>query len=86
MAKQVFKRPEALKDNIYHYCPGCGHSIIHRLLAEVIDEFGIRGKTVSVPPAGCAVLAYNYLDVDMGDMQLLIDHLFIDMNRLPRCP
>ncbi|OEU78099.1 MAG: 2-oxoglutarate oxidoreductase [Desulfobacterales bacterium C00003060] len=67
MAKQVFKRPEALKDNIFHYCPGCGHSIIHRLVAEVIDELGIRGKSVGVPPAGCAVLAYNYIDVDMGE-------------------
>ena len=67
MAKQVFKRPKALKDNIFHYCPGCGHSIIHRLIAEVIDELGIRDKTVGVPPAGCAVLAYNYIDVDMGE-------------------
>jgi 2-oxoglutarate ferredoxin oxidoreductase subunit beta len=67
MTKQVFKRPDALKDNIFHYCPGCGHSVIHRLVAEVIDELGIRGKTVGVPPAGCAVLAYNYLDVDMGE-------------------
>ncbi len=67
MAKQVFKRPKALKENIFHYCPGCGHSIIHRLVAEVIDELGIRGITVGVPPAGCAVLAYNYLDVDMGE-------------------
>ena len=67
MAKQVFKRPETLKDNIFHYCPGCGHSIIHRLVAEVIDELGIRERTVGVPPAGCAVLAYNYLDVDMGE-------------------
>jgi 2-oxoglutarate ferredoxin oxidoreductase subunit beta len=67
MAKQVFKRPESLKDAVYHYCPGCGHSIIHRLLAEVIDELGIREKTVGVPPAGCAVLAYNYMDVDMGE-------------------
>lgn len=67
MAKQVFKRPEALKDNIFHYCPGCGHSIIHRLVAEVIDELGIRGRSVGVPPAGCAVLAYNYIDVDMGE-------------------
>ncbi|MBW2265586.1 MAG: 2-oxoglutarate oxidoreductase [Deltaproteobacteria bacterium] len=67
MAKQVFKKPESLKENIYHYCPGCGHSIIHRLIAEVIDEFGIREKTIGVPPAGCAVLAYNYLDVDMGE-------------------
>lgn len=67
MAKQIFKRPDALKEAIFHYCPGCGHSIIHRLTAEVIDELGIRGKTVGVPPAGCAVLAYNYFDVDMGE-------------------
>lgn len=67
MAKQVFKRPEALKENAFHYCPGCGHSIIHRLIAEVIDELGIRDRTVGVPPAGCAVLAYNYIDVDMGE-------------------
>jgi 2-oxoglutarate ferredoxin oxidoreductase subunit beta len=67
MAKQIFKRPDALKENIFHYCPGCGHSIIHRLVAEVIDELGIREKTVGVPPAGCAVLAYNYIDVDMGE-------------------
>ena len=67
MAKQIFKKPEALTEAIFHYCPGCGHSIIHRLIAEVIDELGIREKTVAVPPAGCAVLAYNYLDVDMGE-------------------
>jgi len=67
MAKQVFKRPEALKENICHYCPVCGHSIIHRLVAEVLEELGIRERTVGVPPAGCAVLAYNYLDVDMGE-------------------
>ena len=67
MTKQVFKRPEALKDNVTHYCPGCGHGIIHRLIAEIIDELGIRDKTVGVPPVGCAVLAYNYIDVDMGE-------------------
>jgi len=67
MAKQVFKRPQALKDNVTHYCSGCGHGIIHRLVAEVIDELGIRDKTVGVPPVGCAVLAYNYIDVDMGE-------------------
>lgn len=67
MAKQIFKRPESLKDNVYHYCPGCGHSVITRLVAEVIDELGIRGNVVGVPPAGCAVLAYNYLNVDMGE-------------------
>ncbi|KMY67458.1 2-oxoglutarate oxidoreductase [Desulfocarbo indianensis] len=65
--KQVFHKPKSLKPAIYHYCPGCGHSIIHRLVAEVIDELGIQEKTVGVPPAGCAVLAYNYFDVDMGE-------------------
>jgi 2-oxoglutarate/2-oxoacid ferredoxin oxidoreductase subunit beta len=63
--KKIFSRPESLKDTPFHYCPGCGHSIIHRLVAEVIDEMGIRDRTIGVPPAGCAVLAYNYFDVDM---------------------
>ena len=63
--KKIFERPKSLKDTIFHYCPGCGHSILHRLVADVIDEMGIRGITIGVPPAGCAVLAYNYLDVDM---------------------
>jgi 2-oxoglutarate ferredoxin oxidoreductase subunit beta len=65
MSKTVFKRPKSLKETIFHYCPGCGHSIVHRLIAEVIDEMDIRGITIGVPPAGCAVLAYNYFDVDM---------------------
>jgi 2-oxoglutarate/2-oxoacid ferredoxin oxidoreductase subunit beta len=63
--KKIFSRPESLKQTPFHYCPGCGHSIIHRLVAEVIDELGIRERTIGVPPAGCAVLAYNYFDVDM---------------------
>jgi 2-oxoglutarate ferredoxin oxidoreductase subunit beta len=67
MAKKVFKRPRYLKDAVFHYCPGCGHSIIHRLLAEIFEELDIRDKTIGVPPAGCAVLAYNYLDIDMGE-------------------
>ncbi len=54
-----------MKNATFHYCPGCGHSITHRLVAEIIDELGIRGITIGVPPAGCAVLAYNYFDVDM---------------------
>ncbi len=65
--KKIFSRPESLKDNPFHYCPGCGHSLIHRLVAEVIDELGIRERTIGVPPAGCAVLAYNYFDVDMAE-------------------
>ena len=63
--KKVFSRPKSLKETSFHYCPGCGHSIAHRLICEVIDELGIRGRTIGVPPAGCAVIAYNYFDVDM---------------------
>ncbi len=65
--KKVFEAPKSLKPNIFHYCPGCGHSLIHRLVAEVFDELGIREDVIGVPPAGCAVLAYNYFDVDMGE-------------------
>jgi len=64
----VFKRTPTLKDCPTHYCPGCGHGIAHRLLAEVIDELDIRGRTIGIAPVGCAVLAYNYLDVDMVEV------------------
>ena len=67
MAEKIFKRPKYLKDAVYHYCPGCGHSIIHRLIAEIIEELGVAEKTIGVPPAGCAVLAYNYIDIDMAE-------------------
>ncbi|MEW6441724.1 MAG: thiamine pyrophosphate-dependent enzyme [bacterium] len=63
--KKVIGRPALLKDAPFHYCPGCGHSTIHRLVAEIIEELGIRGKTIGIPPCGCAVLAYYYLDIDM---------------------
>ena len=63
--KKVYSRPQSLKKNPFHYCPGCGHGIIHRLIAEVLDEMRLREKSICVPPAGCAVLAYNYIDVDM---------------------
>ena len=63
--KTVFKRTPTLKDCPTHYCPGCGHGIAHRLIAEIIDELGIRGRTIGIAPVGCAVLAYDYLDVDM---------------------
>jgi 2-oxoglutarate ferredoxin oxidoreductase subunit beta len=65
MMKKVFGRPLSLKNNALHYCAGCGHSITHRLIAEVIDELNIRDRTIGVPPAGCAVIAYNYFDIDM---------------------
>lgn len=63
----VYRVPETLLRVPSHYCPGCGHGIIHRLLAEIIDEWGIRGKTIGLAPVGCAVLAYNYLDIDMSE-------------------
>jgi len=63
--KQVFGWPDSLKKNATHYCPGCGHSIAHRLVAECLDELGLREKTIGVPPVGCAVLAYNYFNFDM---------------------
>lgn len=61
----VFERPKALTSANTHYCPGCTHGIIHRLIAEVIDELGVREKTIGVSPVGCSVLAYNYFDLDM---------------------
>mgnify|MGYP002682263985 CR=1 FL=1 len=63
--KAVYTRPKSLKPVPNHYCPGCGHSIIHRLICELVDEMGIRGKIICIPPAGCAVLAYNYFDFDV---------------------
>jgi len=61
----VFARPAALEDTPTHYCPGCTHGIIHRLIGEVIDELGIREITVGIAPVGCAVLAYHYFNFDM---------------------
>lgn len=61
----VFDKPHALCDVSTHYCPGCTHGIIHRLVAEVIDEMGIEGNTIGVCPVGCSVMAYNYFNCDM---------------------
>ncbi len=61
----VFEKPKSLTDAPLHYCPGCTHGIIHRLVAEAIDELGIEGKTVGVAPVGCAVMAYDYFACDM---------------------
>ena len=61
----VKEKPHALCDVPLHYCPGCTHGIIHRLVAEVIDELGIEGKTVGIAPVGCSVMAYNYFNCDM---------------------
>ena len=61
----VFDKPHALTDVPLHYCPGCTHGIIHRLVAEAIDELGIEGRTIGVASVGCSVMAYNYFTVDM---------------------
>lgn len=63
--EKVFTKPHALCDVNLHYCPGCTHGIVHRLVAEVIDELGIEGKTIGVAPVGCSVFAYNYFECDM---------------------
>lgn len=61
----VFDRPKALTKAEFHYCPGCTHGIIHRLVAEVIDELAVQGKTIGIAPVGCSVMAYDYFAVDM---------------------
>ena len=60
----VFEKPKSLTDVPMHYCPGCTHGIVHRLVAEVIDELGIEGKAIGIAPVGCPVLAYNYFTCD----------------------
>lgn len=62
--KKVFTKPRSMTDKPTHYCPGCTHGIIQRLVAEVIDELGIQEETIAVGPVGCAVFCYNYLDMD----------------------
>ncbi|HHY93280.1 MAG TPA: 2-oxoglutarate oxidoreductase, partial [Firmicutes bacterium] len=65
--KVVFTRPQSLADVNTHYCPGCTHGIIHRLVAEAIDELGVAERTIGVAPVGCSVLAYNYFNVDFQE-------------------
>ena len=60
----VYKKPELLNDTPMHYCPGCSHGVVHKLISEVIAEMGLQEKTVGVSPVGCAVFAYNYIDID----------------------
>ena len=60
----VYTKPRLMNDAPMHYCPGCSHGVIHKLLAEVIDEMGMEEETIGVAPVGCAVFAYNYLDID----------------------
>ena len=63
----VFEKPHSLTEAEFHYCPGCTHGIIHRLVAKAIDDLGIEGNTIGVAPVGCAVFAYNYFACDMAE-------------------
>jgi len=63
--KKIFSRPESLKPSPFRYCPGCGHSLIHRIIAECIDNLKIRSKVIGIAPVGCAVFAYEYFNFDM---------------------
>ena len=60
----VYKKPALLTDTNMHYCPGCSHGVVHKLIAEVIEEMGAEDKAIGVSPVGCAVFAYNYIDID----------------------
>jgi len=64
----IYEKPGILSENRTHYCPGCGHGIAHRLISEVLEELGIQGDTIGIAPVGCAVLAYDYLQVDMVEV------------------
>ena len=63
----VFNKPKALKDTPFHYCPGCTHGIIHRLVAEAIDELDILSRCIGIAPVGCSVFAYDYFNCDMHE-------------------
>lgn len=63
-ANLIYAKPELMNDNTMHYCPGCSHGVVHKIIAELIDEMGLREKTIGIAPVGCAVFAYNYLDID----------------------
>ena len=60
----VYKKTDVLTENVMHYCPGCTHGVVHKLVAEVIEEMGIQESTIGVSPVGCSVFAYNYIDID----------------------
>jgi len=65
--KKVYSRPRSLKRARFHYCPGCGHSVIHRVMCELIDEMNLQERIIGIPPPGCSVFAYHYFDIDMAE-------------------
>ena len=64
--KPVFKKPECMSDTPFHYCPGCDHGVVHRLVGEAIDELEVADRTIGVAPVGCSVFAYDYFDLDFN--------------------
>ncbi|MFH1074740.1 MAG: thiamine pyrophosphate-dependent enzyme, partial [Candidatus Firestonebacteria bacterium] len=65
--KTVYTKPKSLKETANTFCPGCGHGLVHRIVAEVIDELGVREKTIGIAPVGCAVFAYDYFNFDVAE-------------------
>ena len=63
----IYQKPETLTDTPLHYCPGCGHGVVHRVLMEVVNEMGIQENTIGVAPVGCSVFAYHYMNIDMQE-------------------
>jgi 2-oxoglutarate ferredoxin oxidoreductase subunit beta len=63
----IYQKPETLTETPLHYCPGCGHGVVHRVLMEVVDEMGIQEQTIGVAPVGCSVFAYHYMNIDMQE-------------------
>mgnify|MGYP002287460392 CR=1 FL=1 len=74
----VYKKPTLMNDNPMHYCPGCSHGVVHKLIAEVIEEMGMEDKTVGISPVGCAVFAYNYLDIDWQEEETQEEFAVLD--------
>jgi 2-oxoglutarate ferredoxin oxidoreductase subunit beta len=66
----VAKKPTLMNDNPMHYCPGCSHGVVHKLIAEVIEEMGLEDKAIGISPVGCAVFIYNYIDIDWQEAAL----------------
>jgi len=63
-ANLVFDKPKVMNDTPMHYCPGCSHGVVHKIISEIIEEMDIQDKTIGIAPVGCAVFAYQYLDID----------------------
>ena len=81
--EKFLKKPDSITDVPFHYCPGCGHGIAHRLLGEVIDELNVIDKTIAVVPVGCAVEAYDYFECDV--MAVSYTHLDVYKRQFHTC-